>query len=214
MSSIKRPLSDVRWQLWQARYPIRDFVSPMAKLPLHRLNSLGVKSLCHLDLRPIPSHSWGKAASIGLPVYRRDTCTCRFDGSEGRRSSSRRPPYDRISLFLPSLPSHSVPLRPRRTSRRRPLLFGTVTMGPGATPTGMANCPNKRKNEAGRLKTVTVLERWLSTVMKMGKYFVLQLWNTACNSNIEILQRFRNKYLGIIVNDTSPWHVTSWSSVP
>jgi len=33
------------------------------------------------------------------------------------------------------------------------------------------------------------------------------LWKTAFNSNIEIIQRFRNKYLGIIVN--APWYVTN-----
>jgi len=159
--AVRRPLSDVRWQVWRARYPICDFVSPMANLPLHRLNSPGIKSLCHLDLRPIPSHSWGKAAgsSIGLPVYRRDTCTCRFDGSEGRRSSSRRPPYARIvrpSLSLSSFPPCSLcgPLlrASRLSDRRRPLFLGTVTMGPGAMPTGMANCSNERTNEAGFLE--------------------------------------------------------------
>jgi len=31
-----------------------------------------------------------------------------------------------------------------------------------------------------------------------------QLWGTVCNSNIEILQRFQNKYLRIIVN--APWY--------
>jgi len=30
--------------------------------------------------------------------------------------------------------------------------------------------------------------------------YSIQLWGTAFNSNIEIIQRFQNKYLGIIVN--------------
>jgi len=35
----------------------------------------------------------------------------------------------------------------------------------------------------------------------------VQLWGTASNSNIEIIQRFQNKYLRIIVN--APWYVTN-----
>jgi len=35
----------------------------------------------------------------------------------------------------------------------------------------------------------------------------VQLWGTAFNSNIEIIQRFQNKYLRIIVN--APWYVTN-----
>jgi len=31
----------------------------------------------------------------------------------------------------------------------------------------------------------------------------VQLWGTAANSNIEMIQRFQNKYLGIIIN--APW---------
>jgi len=35
----------------------------------------------------------------------------------------------------------------------------------------------------------------------------VQLWGTISHSNIEILQRFRNRYLGIIVN--ALWYVTN-----
>jgi len=35
----------------------------------------------------------------------------------------------------------------------------------------------------------------------------VQLWSTASNSNTEIIQRFQNKYLRIIVN--APWYVTN-----
>jgi len=35
----------------------------------------------------------------------------------------------------------------------------------------------------------------------------VQLWGTASNSNIEIIQRFQNKYLRII--DNAPWYVTN-----
>jgi len=35
----------------------------------------------------------------------------------------------------------------------------------------------------------------------------VQLWSTAANSNIEIIQRFQNKYLRIIVN--ASWYVIS-----
>jgi len=35
----------------------------------------------------------------------------------------------------------------------------------------------------------------------------VQLWDTVANSNIEIIQRFQNKYLGIIVD--APWYVTN-----
>jgi len=35
----------------------------------------------------------------------------------------------------------------------------------------------------------------------------VQLWGTAANSNVEIIQRFQNKYLGIIVD--APWYVTN-----
>jgi len=38
----------------------------------------------------------------------------------------------------------------------------------------------------------------------------VQLWNTAFNSIIEILQRFRNEYLRIIVN--APWYVSNDTS--
>jgi len=35
----------------------------------------------------------------------------------------------------------------------------------------------------------------------------VQLWGTAANSNMEIIQRFQNKYLRIIVN--APWYLTN-----
>jgi len=35
----------------------------------------------------------------------------------------------------------------------------------------------------------------------------VQLWGTAANSNIKIIERFQNKYLRIIVN--APWYVTN-----
>jgi len=35
--------------------------------------------------------------------------------------------------------------------------------------------------------------------------YSVQFWGTAANSNVEIIQRFQNKYLGIIVN--APWYV-------
>jgi len=35
----------------------------------------------------------------------------------------------------------------------------------------------------------------------------VQLWGTVANSNVEIIQRFQNKYLGIIVN--APWYVAN-----
>jgi len=35
----------------------------------------------------------------------------------------------------------------------------------------------------------------------------VQLWGTAANSNVEIIQRFQNKYLRIIVN--APWYVNN-----
>jgi len=34
----------------------------------------------------------------------------------------------------------------------------------------------------------------------------VQLWGTAADSNMEIIQRFQNKYLGIIVD--APWYVS------
>jgi len=36
--------------------------------------------------------------------------------------------------------------------------------------------------------------------------YSVQLWNTASDSNMEIIQRFQNKYLRIIVN--APWYVS------
>jgi hypothetical protein len=39
----------------------------------------------------------------------------------------------------------------------------------------------------------------------MGTYLFIQLWGTASTSNIEILERFRSKTLGMIVG--APWYV-------
>jgi len=41
----------------------------------------------------------------------------------------------------------------------------------------------------------------------INRSYGIQLWDTAANSNIEIIQRFQNKYLGIIVD--APWYVTN-----
>jgi len=41
---------------------------------------------------------------------------------------------------------------------------------------------------------------WTSRAWKFVDYGAVQLWGTAANSNIEIIQRFQNKYLRIIVN--------------
>jgi len=37
-------------------------------------------------------------------------------------------------------------------------------------------------------------------ILKPKWIYGVQLWGTACNSNIEIIQRFQKKYLRIIVN--------------
>jgi hypothetical protein len=42
-------------------------------------------------------------------------------------------------------------------------------------------------------------------ILKPVWAYDVQLWDTVSNSNIEILQRFQNKYLRIIVN--APWYV-------
>jgi len=42
---------------------------------------------------------------------------------------------------------------------------------------------------------------------KTIRTYGIQLWGTAFNSNIEIIQRFQNRYLRIIVN--APWYVTN-----
>jgi len=44
------------------------------------------------------------------------------------------------------------------------------------------------------------------TILKPIWVYGVQLWDTDSNSNMEI-QRFQNRYLGIIVN--TPWYVTS-----
>jgi len=44
-------------------------------------------------------------------------------------------------------------------------------------------------------------------ILKPIRAYGVQLWGAASNSNIEILQRFQNIYLGIIVNVA--WYVTN-----
>jgi len=44
-------------------------------------------------------------------------------------------------------------------------------------------------------------------ILKPIWVYGVQLWSTASNSNIKILQRFQNKYLRIIVN--ALWYVTN-----
>jgi len=48
---------------------------------------------------------------------------------------------------------------------------------------------------------------WRRQISTKRKQLGIQLWVTADNSNIEIIQRFQNKYLRIIVN--APWYVTN-----
>jgi len=45
------------------------------------------------------------------------------------------------------------------------------------------------------------------TILKIIWTYGVQVWSTASNSNIEILQRFQNRYLRIIVN--ASWYVTN-----
>jgi len=44
-------------------------------------------------------------------------------------------------------------------------------------------------------------------ILKPIRAYDVQPWGTASNSNIEILQRFQNKYLRIVVD--APWYVTN-----
>jgi len=44
-------------------------------------------------------------------------------------------------------------------------------------------------------------------ILKSIWTYGIQLWGTVANSNIEVIQRFQNKYLRIIVN--APWYVTN-----
>jgi hypothetical protein len=43
------------------------------------------------------------------------------------------------------------------------------------------------------------------TILKPLRIYGIPLWRTASNSNIEILQRFQNKVLRVLVN--APWYV-------
>jgi len=45
-------------------------------------------------------------------------------------------------------------------------------------------------------------------ILKSIWAYGVQLWNVAFNSNIEILQRFQNKYFRIIVD--TPWYITNY----
>jgi len=57
----------------------------------------------------------------------------------------------------------------------------------------------------GRSSSLTLENKLLvyKTILKPVWSYGIQLWGTACNSNIEILQRFQNKALRTISN--APW---------
>jgi hypothetical protein len=59
----------------------------------------------------------------------------------------------------------------------------------------------------GRKSDLTTENKLLlyKTVLKPIWTYGIQLWGTASNSNIEILQRFQNKVLRVIVN--APWYI-------
>lgn len=63
----------------------------------------------------------------------------------------------------------------------------------------------------GRNSELTLENKTLiyKTILKPVWTYGIQLWGTASNSNLEILQRFQNKVLRSIVN--APWYVTSSS---
>ena len=46
------------------------------------------------------------------------------------------------------------------------------------------------------------------TILKPVWTYGVPLWGTACTSNIEILQRFQNTVLRVLVN--APWYVPNW----
>lgn len=62
----------------------------------------------------------------------------------------------------------------------------------------------------GRQSKLTLENKVLlyKTILKPIWTYGIQLWGTASNSNIEILQRFQNKVLRNIVN--APWYVPNW----
>lgn len=62
----------------------------------------------------------------------------------------------------------------------------------------------------GRQSKLTLANKLLlyKTILKPIWTYGIQLWGTASNSNIEILQRFQNKVLRNIVN--APWYVPNW----
>jgi len=62
-----------------------------------------------------------------------------------------------------------------------------------------------------KLQLSTENKLLLYAVLKPIWVYDIQLWSTASNSNIEILQRFQNRYLGIIVNP--PWYVTNDTTI-
>lgn len=62
----------------------------------------------------------------------------------------------------------------------------------------------------GRHSKLTLENKVLlyKAILKPIWTYGIQLWGTACNSNIEILQRFQSKVLRNIVN--APWYVPNW----
>jgi carbonic anhydrase len=60
-----------------------------------------------------------------------------------------------------------------------------------------------RKLELSIENTLLIFKTLLKPIWTYG----ITLWGTACNPNIEILQRYRNKVLRAIVN--SPWCISN-----
>jgi len=161
--------------------------------------------------------------------WKLDTCDancrqriCRFAADRGKAFPSSRPEIARkrgqdmpeslyrdeiilaITKFASTKRESTTTPRSLRARRETKIVLSLLTARdiPGSSNPAKQNIPAIGQ----KLATVT---RKQNTIIQnhIWTLFGLMASNCASNTNMEILQKFQNKYLGIIVN--APWYVTN-----